>query len=149
VTIAYGDQVERWRQRDDAPRASRVLVVDDDVDLRSVLADELRAAGYAVIEARTGAEFLDHLADALFSGERAAQPDVIVSDIRLPGFFGLDILECLRHDRWRTGMIVMSAYADRETRERVARLGTSAFFEKPFEIDDLLAAVFDLNLGSR
>jgi len=112
-----------------------------------LIVHELRTAGYGVTEARTGVELLDKLGDALFSGVRTARPDVIVSDIRLPGFFGLQILERLREQEWQTGMIVMTAYADRETRARVAGLGAVAFFEKPFEVDDLLRAVCRLNLG--
>lgn len=108
-----------------------------------MIAHELGAAGYDVTEARTGAELLEHLHEALLLGQRSARPDVIVSDIRMPGFFGLDILAGLRDEKWSTGMIVMSAYADQATRARVAGLG-AAFLEKPFTCDDLLEALRDI-----
>jgi DNA-binding response OmpR family regulator len=109
-----------------------------------MIVQELSVAGYDVTEARSGSELLDEVGGALLSGERSARPDVIVSDIRMPGFFALDILAGLRDESWSTGMVVITGYPDDETRRRVAGLG-AALFEKPFEVEDLLAAVRQVN----
>jgi CheY-like chemotaxis protein len=147
VKMAHRDQEERLPRQSTGP--PRVLVADDDGDLRRMIVQELCAVGYEVAEARTGVELLDHISEALLSGKRSAQPDVIVSDIRMPGIFGLGILEGLRDQNWRTGMVVMTAYPDGETRKQVAGLGAAAFFEKPFKIDDLLRAVRYVDPGRR
>jgi CheY-like chemotaxis protein len=110
-----------------------------------MIASELRAVGYHVVEARTGAEVLNHLGPALLSNNRAAQPEVIISDIVLPGVTGLEILAGLRDAKWGTVIIIMTAHSDRGWREQATAMGAEAFFQKPFEIDDLVTAV--LNLG--
>lgn len=138
------DRRARWQIRRADPRPVRVLLAEDDADLRMLIASELSAAGYQVAEAGTGRELLDQIGVALLSGDRSARPDVIVSDIRMPGFLGLGILAALRDERWHTGMIVMTAYSDRETRAKVAGIG-AALFEKPFAVDELLRAVRYVN----
>lgn len=130
-------------------RPPRLLLAEDDDDLRRLIAPQLRAIGYQVIEAHTGTQLLERLGDALLSNDRAARPDVIVSDIRMPGFTGLEILTGLRDAHWRSAMIVMTAYADPETRARVRELEPDAFFLKPFDIDDLLTAIINLDPRSR
>jgi CheY-like chemotaxis protein len=128
-------------------RPPRLVLAEDDADFRGLIAGQLRAVGYHVIEARTGAELLDRLGEALLSMDESTRPDVIVSDVRMPGFTGLEVLSGLRDAGWRTAMVVMSAYSDPGTRARVSELAPDAFFQKPFDIDDLLTAV--VNLGPR
>lgn len=139
---------ERLHEVEEPDRPPRIIVADDDGDLRLLIVRALNKAGYDVAEASTGVELVDQISDALLSDERTARPDVIVSDIRMPGLFSLDILASLREAEWRTAMIVMTAYSDADTRKRVAELGAT-LFEKPFAVDDLLAAVRDAHHGWR
>jgi CheY-like chemotaxis protein len=125
-------------------RAIRVLVAEDEADIRQLVVVALRCQGYDVIEARTGAELLDELGDSLIFGNRRKMPDIIISDIRMPGFTGLEILAGLRDAQWSTAVVLMTAFADPEIREEALRLGAQAFFEKPFDIDDLLTAVLNI-----
>jgi CheY-like chemotaxis protein len=138
----------QWRHQHphalELDRAPRVIVAEDEPDVRQMVVVALRGMGYDIIEARTGAELLDHLGDALLDGDPQARPDAIVSDIRMPGLTGMEILAGLRHAEWPTAIVLMTAYADRATRDEAKRLGVDAFFEKPFDIDDLVTALVNV-----
>jgi CheY-like chemotaxis protein len=125
-------------------RAPRVIIAEDEPDVRQLVAVALRGLGYDIIEASSGAELLDELGDALLRGSAAERPDIIITDIRMPGLTGLEILAGLRQARWPTAIVVMTAYADLATREEASRLGADAFFSKPFDIDDLMTAVVNM-----
>ncbi len=126
------------------PRLPRVLVAEDDPDVLMMISVALRGIGYDVVQARSGGELLDHIADALLDEDAATRPDVIISDIRMPGLTGMEILAGLRGAQWRTAIVLMTAYADSATREEARRLDVDAFFEKPFDIDDLVTAVVNI-----
>lgn len=119
-----------------------VLLADDDVPMRCLLAEELRRDGYEVVEAADGVELLDHLAANFpWVHEPGTGIDVIVSDIRMPGFTGLDVLCFLRIGRRMTPIILITAFGDEETRAEALELGAAAVLDKPFEIDELRAAI--------
>jgi CheY-like chemotaxis protein len=126
------------------PRVPRVIVAEDDPDVRQLVTVAFRGLGYDVVEASTGSELLDELGDGLLYGDPAGKPDVIISDIRMPGLTGMEILAGLRQANWPTVIVLMTAYSDAETRLEAQRLGADAFFEKPFEIDDLMTVVINM-----
>ena len=115
----------------------RVLIAEDDDEMRRLLVKVLRANGYAVMECRDGADLLGRL--EAFVGRRADLDfDAIISDIFMPGPTGLEILEAL-HDR--TGfppVILITAFGDKGTHMRAERAGAAALLDKPFAIEDLL-----------
>jgi|SRR5689334_12502119 DNA-binding NarL/FixJ family response regulator len=115
--------------------AKRLLVVDDDAGLLLAVSDTLRAEGYDVTTARRGAEAMIRIAEAL--------PDLIISDIRMPGMDGYQLVRNLRsHARTRLVPIVFLTAKD-ETADRIAgfRTGVDAYVTKPFEPDELVAIV--------
>ncbi len=122
---------------------ARVLLAEDDDDMRDLIAGALRKDGYEVVVARDGAELLASLAMATASPNASEQFDVVVSDIRMPQCTGISVLEGLRQEHWTIPMILMTAFGDRETRERVEAAG-GILFDKPFDIDDLRTAVLYL-----
>jgi CheY-like chemotaxis protein len=124
----------------------RVLVAEDAADIRALVVVALRGMGYEIIEARSGGELLEELGDGILSGDPATRPDVIVSDIRMPGVTGMEVLAGLRQAGWETPIVLMTAFVDGEIREEAERLGVDAFFAKPFDIDDLLTAVVNLRV---
>ena len=67
----------------------------------------------------------------------------------MPGLTGMEILAGLRHARWPTAIVLMTAYPDPATREEARRLGADAFFSKPFDIDDLMTAAVNMTSGRR
>jgi len=124
-------------------RPPRVIVADDDDDLRALIVTALRGAGYQPVAVKSGAELLDQMSDALLSGEPSRGPDLIITDVRMPGLTGLGILLGARQAHWPGSFILMTAYPDPHIREEAERCG-AVFFSKPFEIDDLVTAVLNL-----
>src|SRR5260221_13795769 len=72
-----------------------VLLAEDDPDIRHLVALGLRTDGYKVVEAEDGAQLLERVASSMLFGE-GDPPDLIVTDIRMPGFSGMTILAGLR-----------------------------------------------------
>jgi DNA-binding response OmpR family regulator len=121
-------------------RPARVLVAEDDQEMRSLIVSSLRRDGYDVVESETGDALLEEIGDELLRAH-AVRPDLIVSDIRMPGSSGLDVLSGLRRAAWETPVILITAFGDDDTHKKAKRLGASAVFDKPFDVDDLRTAV--------
>jgi DNA-binding response OmpR family regulator len=115
-----------------------VLVAEDDHEMRRLVADALRRDGYDVDELADGGRLLVRI--ALGRAEPDLAVALIVSDIRMPGCSGLDVLQGLRDEDWRMPVILMTAFGDDEVRERATGLGAT-LFDKPFALGDLRAAV--------
>jgi DNA-binding NtrC family response regulator len=111
-------------------RSQRVLVIEDDAELRSLLRFALERDGHEVQELPAANELMSSLNDGQIEGV-----DVIVTDIRMPGVSGLDLLASLRAVGSRTPVVVMTAFGDAAERSRALRLGAFAFLDKPFEVD--------------
>ena len=115
--------------------AKRLLVVDDDPGLLLAVSETLRAEGYDVKTARRGAEALIIVAQTL--------PDLIISDIRMPGMDGYQLVKNLRSNaRTRLVPIVFLTAKD-EISDRIQgfRTGVDAYLTKPFEPEELVAIV--------
>lgn len=125
------------------PRPFRVLLVEDDGEMRSVVAGALRGDGYDVVELPDGGRLLVEVAARLKAGGRGDPLDLIVSDIRLPICTGLQILSAIRDAHWRTPVILMTAFGDEQTRRDAESLA-AVLFDKPFDLDDLRTAVANL-----
>jgi FixJ family two-component response regulator len=111
----------------------RVLVVEDDDSLRSAVARLLRVAGFECT-AYTSAEAL--LADSV-------REDVVcvVSDLKLPGMSGLELLPELRTQGELSPFILMTAYDEPGVHEEAVRCGVSTYLVKPFSGTELLNAI--------
>ncbi|MBW2702017.1 MAG: response regulator [Deltaproteobacteria bacterium] len=127
-------------RRTDSLHQAKIVLAEDDEDMRDLLAGALKRAGYAVDEVADGNELLDHLADGLLA-EGRVPPDLIVSDIRMPGWTGLDVLAGLREPDWTVPIILITAFGNEETHAEAERLGAAVLLDKPFDVDDLLQAV--------
>jgi DNA-binding NarL/FixJ family response regulator len=114
--------------------AKQLLVVDDDPSLLLAVSETLRAEGYEVVTARRGSEAMVRVAEAL--------PDLIISDIRMPGMDGYALVRNLRSPRTRLVPIIFLTAKD-ETADRIAgfRTGVDAYLTKPFESEELIAVV--------
>jgi DNA-binding NarL/FixJ family response regulator len=113
----------------------RLLVVDDEPNLLRAVAAMLRAEGYEVTTARSGRDALMHVAKSV--------PDLVVSDIRMPGMDGYQLARSLR-DSPRTSLVpIVFLTAKGETEDRVEgfRTGVDAYITKPFEPEELLAVI--------
>jgi len=112
---------------------TRVLVVDDDAEMRALLVDELRHEGYEVAEAGDGAEAV--------LAVRSREFDVILMDKNMPGPSGLDILPGFRRSCPRSRIIMMTAFGDVPSYVEAAEKGASDFLFKPFRMEEMKAAV--------
>jgi CheY-like chemotaxis protein len=121
----------------DAPMT--VLVADDDEDMRALVAGTFRSDGYAVLEARDGAELLEVLENA-FDDPRV-HPDVVVTDIMMPRLSGLGVLDAIRRANLHFPVILMTVLADHSVYTLAKRLGAVGVLRKPFDVDDLRTAV--------
>jgi two-component system KDP operon response regulator KdpE len=111
-------------------RAPRILVVDDEEQIRRALRVALRANSYEVIEAADGETGLDLAA--------AERPDLIVLDLALPDLDGVDV--CRRVREWsRVPVIVLSAAGDDDAKVRALDADADDYVTKPFSVPELLA----------
>jgi DNA-binding NarL/FixJ family response regulator len=115
--------------------SKRLLVVDDEPNLLRAVAACLKSEGYEVNTARSGREALLQLAEAV--------PDLLVSDIRMPGMDGYQLARQLRGSP-RTALVpIVFLTAKDETADRIEgfRAGVDAYLTKPFEPEELIAVV--------
>jgi DNA-binding response OmpR family regulator len=127
-------------------QSPRVLVADDDDEMCALVANILRADGFDVIEAHDGEAALD-LLDLAVDDPRVC-PDLIVTDVKMPKFSGLGVLNALRRAQLDLPVILMTALADGSVATLARRLGAVAVLRKPFAADDLLSAVKKARRGA-
>lgn len=126
-----------------ADRRSRILLADDDADMRQLLAFTLRSEGYEVAACADGTELLEQLMAAC--GLHASYHlDLVISDIRMPGISGLEVLGRVRDCHDMPPIMVITAFGDEETHAQARQLGAVASIDKPFEISQFLALVHTL-----
>lgn len=114
-------------------QGSSVWVVDDDASIRWVLEKALSNAGFAVT--------LFDNADDVLKRVRREQPDVIVTDIRMPGTSGLELLEVLGSDAPDLPVIVMTAHSDLDSAVSAYQGGAFEYLPKPFDLEEAVALV--------
>ena len=127
-------------------RRKRVLVAEDSPAMRELLTLVLRERGYEVDCASSGAEMLNVLVASRTPEAAGEHFDLIVTDVRMPGASGLDVVDRLRRDGQSTPVIAVTAFPLDATVERSRRLGVR-LLAKPFDLDALRQAV-DLALNS-
>ena len=113
---------------------ARIWVVDDDRAVRFVLATALRDAGFEVTAFAAAAEALDTL-------QREGAPALVVTDVRMPGDSGLQLLDKLKAAQPDLPVIVMSAHTDVASTAGAFRGGAHEFLSKPFDLDEAVALV--------
>ncbi len=117
----------------------RVFLADDDDDMRALIRVALERDGCDVVEARDGAELIDLL--GLTVEHPTAQPDVVVTDVRMPHFSGLGVLRTLRQAQWSVPVILVTVDPGPAVQSDARQWGAVAVFRKPFDIEDLCTAV--------
>jgi DNA-binding NtrC family response regulator len=111
----------------------RVLVIEDDPGVAGSLKKELEAEGYDVAVALRGDDGLTAAKQAPF--------DVVITDLKMPGLSGLDLVDQLHAAKPRLPIILMTAYGTTETAIDATRLGAYEYVLKPFEMTELLDLV--------
>jgi DNA-binding NtrC family response regulator len=112
---------------------ARILVVEDDARLRSLLLEALSTEGYQLESAESAEEAVKHFKNGEF--------DVLLTDVNLPGKSGLELLPiCLRYNP-KTYLMVMTGYGSIDTAVQAMKLGASDFLCKPIPLTDLISAI--------
>jgi DNA-binding NtrC family response regulator len=104
---------------------ARILVADDERNIRKNLAMVLAAQGYAVDEAKDGDEALDQC--------KQSHPDIAFVDLHMPKLQGLDVLAHIRALSPKTAVVIITAYGSAANATEAMKLGAFDFIEKPFE----------------
>jgi len=108
----------------------RILVADDDEDVRIIVAKILRGTGFEVETAQDGRETLEKMA--------AQRPDLLILDLMMPEMDGWEVLEEIKH-REPPPVIVLTARDDYDSFARAVRAGAAAHLVKPFRFQELVA----------
>ncbi len=112
---------------------STVLVVDDKEMMRDSVCSVLRRAGLTALAATSGQEALDRVA--------LQRPDVVVSDLKMPGMTGVELLAQVRKIDEELPVVLMTAFGSVQTAVEAMKLGAFDYLTKPFEGDELLICV--------
>jgi DNA-binding response OmpR family regulator len=126
------------------PRQARVLLAEDDVEMRALIACALRSDGHEVLEVSDGWQLLQSLATRQLPSDEDEGIDLLISDIRMPGKNGLDVLAGMRWADWPMPVILITAFGDAKTHAEARRLGAAAVFDKTFDLDDLRTLALNL-----
>jgi DNA-binding NtrC family response regulator len=107
----------------------RVLLVDDDAAIRDTFAHHLGRADFSIATADSAESALTMIADV--------DPDVVVTDVRMPGMNGLELVRLLRERIPGLNVVVITAYEDMETAVGAMRAGAFDYLVKPLDLDQI------------
>ena len=115
---------------------AKILVADDEQNLRRVLVALLRREGHDVVQAASGLEAIDRLADV----------DVVITDLRMPGADGMEVLRSAAKHHPHTPVIMITAYGSVGQAVEAIKAGAFDYIEKPFE-QDAIRVIVDKAIG--
>ena len=114
----------------------RVLIIEDDLEMRSLIKDFIEEEGYEADSVERGTYAFKKL---------LAEPfDLIITDIRMPGFSGLDILPDLRKLKPDISIMVITAFGSEEVNYKALQRGANAYLEKPIQLEKLSALIHEM-----
>ena len=114
-----------------------IWIIDDDQSMRWVLEKTLSNNGYQVTAFESGSVALSSFKRT----ESGARPQLIITDVRMPGINGFELLKQIKNISPQTPIIVMTAYTDLDTTVQAFHEGAFEYLPKPFDIDDALELV--------
>jgi DNA-binding NtrC family response regulator len=111
----------------------KILVVDDEESLRTVLSTELLSEGYEVGTAADGDEAITEMGKTAF--------DLVLLDIKMPRMNGFEVLKHVKDKHPRTKVIMLTGFADLKNAIESKKLGAEDFVSKPYDLVDLLTTI--------
>ncbi len=117
---------------------ARILIIEDDQEMRSLLADYLKDEGYEAESVGNGSDAFQILAQEQF--------DLVITDIRMPGLTGFDILSAIKKFQFEIPVIVITAFGGEEVYRRSIARGADGYLEKPIHFRKLRALIDNLVL---
>lgn len=120
-------------------RRARVLIAEDDRAFRIMLVWAFEENGYEVVAVANGNDMLHTLASSMLPRSGVKELDLIVSDLRMPGWSGLAGLEKLADNPLLPPIVLITAFGTEEVKQRAKHAGVVAVLDKPFDLDELTA----------
>ena len=111
----------------------KILIVDDDPQIRMLLKDRLEANGYEILQAKNGCAGLELV--------QTQNPDLMLLDMQMPEMGGMEVLHCLRQKSLELPVIVLTAHGTIERAVKAMKLGAYDFLPKPCKPDHILMVV--------
>jgi putative nucleotidyltransferase with HDIG domain len=111
----------------------RIMVVDDDANLRQLIAEALSSCDYDITEAESGTDAIGMIMDGAY--------DLVITDMMMPGMSGMELLTQIREVKPETPVLVVTAYPATHLAVTAMKKGAVDFLSKPFDIDNLLFKV--------
>ncbi len=115
------------------PGKSRILVVDDEDNLRTILSQELQGEGYDVETAPDGRSAMDTI--------NATPFDLVLLDIKMPNVDGFEVLKYIKQNHKTLKVIMLTGFADLKNAIESKKLGAEDFVSKPYDLVDLLTTI--------
>lgn len=113
-----------------------LLIVDDQTGIRLLLDEIFRTEGHLTTLVANGLKAIQEMEEKT--------PDCVLLDMNMPGMDGLEVLRRMKQ-RWpEVPVLMMTAYSDSELQDEIIRNGANAFFEKPFNIAELVSTVNEI-----
>ena len=114
----------------------KLLIIEDDLDLRELIASSLEEDGYSVKGCSDGSAGLEVAADW--------PPDIIILDLIMPTMNGFEFLRKMLNRDPNAAVIVLSGYLEKETEEIIVEMGVKDFLRKPLNYESLLGKISDV-----
>lgn len=118
---------------------ARVLIIEDDEEMRSLLKDFFVEEGFETDSISNGFDALGILTQKIF--------DLVVTDVRMPGLTGLDILPRIKKIQPEVAIVVITAFGTEEVRRKAFERGANAYLEKPIHFQELRGLIHDVILA--
>jgi CheY-like chemotaxis protein len=117
-----------------------VVVAEDDDDLRELLLDALRSDDRQLVEVEDGSELLDYVEFISNRGMHGRLPDLIITDVNMPGASGLDVVRWARARGISCPFVILSGFADEQVLRTARELGGTRVLSKPQPLEAIRAA---------
>ena len=111
----------------------KVLVIEDDETARDKLSKAIRKEGYQVVTAMNGRDGVEQF--------RKEKPDIVVTDLKMPGMDGLEVMHTVRQESKNAQIIVVTAFGEADTAVTALREGALDYLKKPIDLDELTVAL--------
>lgn len=115
------------------PEKNKILVVDDEDALRTVLSGELVSEGYDVRTAADGDDAISNVQKETF--------DLVLLDIKMPRMNGFEVLKFIKEKQPKTKVVMLTGFADLKNAIESKKLGAEDFVSKPYDLVDLLTTI--------
>ena len=122
--------MDKKMSKDNVFSQKRLLIIDDEENMRHMLSSMLKKSGYRVYTASNGSEALNMVDQTLY--------DFILCDLKMPDMSGMEFFEAARDKLWASTVIMMSAYGSIDTAVEAMKKGAYDFISKPFKLDEVL-----------